>query len=231
MVAPLVRVTSGTGCHVRIFWSNRWQRLGDNFSRSSCPVSGRRLATPFSCGNLVLLRLTAVRNQICAGDMGTIDGKGACGTDDDSWSWDTDFEDDSGYEVPLQAGDYEPIGWPPQHSAKPERPAATLSRPLPPVPRAQQQQEDPGGDPPLAGARGACRGRAPPVGLRFGGRPFHLRVRRRTDGRLALGSEKPCERSFDSLGQLVEHHCREPILLTSRGCPAGRTTLALPPLT
>ncbi|XP_037511906.1 SH2 domain-containing adapter protein F isoform X7 [Rhipicephalus sanguineus] len=171
-------------------------------------------------------------------------------TDDDSWSWDTDFEDDSGYEVPLQAGDYEPVGWPPQHSAKPERPAAALSRPLPPVPRVQQQ-EDPGEDPPwlvrveraeaerlLSGARDGSfvvrpsRGEAPfALSLRFGGRPFHLRVRRRTDGRLALGSEKPCERSFDSLGQLVEHHCREPILLTSRGCPAGRTTLALPPLT
>ncbi|XP_037511908.1 uncharacterized protein LOC119388286 isoform X9 [Rhipicephalus sanguineus] len=113
------------------------------------------------------------------------------------------------------------------------------------------QQEDPGEDPPwlvrveraeaerlLSGARDGSfvvrpsRGEAPfALSLRFGGRPFHLRVRRRTDGRLALGSEKPCERSFDSLGQLVEHHCREPILLTSRGCPAGRTTLALPPLT
>ncbi|XP_037511912.1 SH2 domain-containing adapter protein D isoform X11 [Rhipicephalus sanguineus] len=127
--------------------------------------------------------------------------------------------------------------------------AAALSRPLPPVPRVQQ--EDPGEDPPwlvrveraeaerlLSGARDGSfvvrpsRGEAPfALSLRFGGRPFHLRVRRRTDGRLALGSEKPCERSFDSLGQLVEHHCREPILLTSRGCPAGRTTLALPPLT
>ncbi|KAH8040209.1 hypothetical protein HPB51_009757 [Rhipicephalus microplus] len=113
------------------------------------------------------------------------------------------------------------------------------------------QQEDFGADPPwlvrveraeaerlLSGARDGSfvvrpsRGEAPfALSLRFGGRPFHLRVRRRTDGRLALGSEKPCERSFDSLGQLVEHHCREPILLTSRGCPAGRTTLALPPLT
>lgn len=182
--------------------------------------------------------------------MGTMDGKAASGTDDDSWSWDTDFEDDSGYEVPLQAGDYEPVGWPSQHIAKPERPAATLSRPLPPVPRVQRQ-EDSGADPPwlvrveradaerlLSGARDGSfvvrpsRGEAPfALSLRFGGRPFHLRVRRRTDGRLALGSEKPCERSFDSLGQLVEHHCREPILLTSRGCPAGRTTLALPPLT
>ncbi|KAH7965223.1 hypothetical protein HPB49_004768 [Dermacentor silvarum] len=117
--------------------------------------------------------------------------------------------------------------------------------------RGLQQQEDPGGDPPwlvqveradaerlLSGARDGSfvvrpsRGEAPfALSLRFGGRPFHLRVRRRADGRLALGSEKPRERSFDSLVQLVEHHCREPILLTSRGRPAGRTTLAPPPLT
>ncbi|XP_049269857.1 SH2 domain-containing adapter protein D isoform X4 [Rhipicephalus sanguineus] len=215
-----------------LLWSNRWQRrqrLCSNIPRSPRPAFKIRIMD--QC------------------DSGTMDGKGASGTDDDSWSWDTDFEDDSGYEVPLQAGDYEPVGWPPQHSAKPERPAAALSRPLPPVPRVQQ--EDPGEDPPwlvrveraeaerlLSGARDGSfvvrpsRGEAPfALSLRFGGRPFHLRVRRRTDGRLALGSEKPCERSFDSLGQLVEHHCREPILLTSRGCPAGRTTLALPPLT
>ncbi|XP_054933539.1 SH2 domain-containing adapter protein D isoform X1 [Dermacentor andersoni] len=179
-----------------------------------------------------------------------MDGRAASGADDDNWSWDTDFEDDSGYEVPLQAGDYEPIGWPPQHSANFERSGATLSRPLPPVPPVQQQ-EDPGGDPPwlvhveradaerlLSGARDGSfvvrpsRGEAPfALSLRFGGRPFHLRVRRRADGRLALGSEKPRERSFDSLAQLVEHHCREPILLTSRGRPAGRTTLAPPSLT
>ncbi|XP_037511905.1 SH2 domain-containing adapter protein D isoform X6 [Rhipicephalus sanguineus] len=211
-----------------LLWSNRWQRrqrLCSNIPRSPRPVT---VALWMAKGPAVYV----------------------CRTDDDSWSWDTDFEDDSGYEVPLQAGDYEPVGWPPQHSAKPERPAAALSRPLPPVPRVQQQ-EDPGEDPPwlvrveraeaerlLSGARDGSfvvrpsRGEAPfALSLRFGGRPFHLRVRRRTDGRLALGSEKPCERSFDSLGQLVEHHCREPILLTSRGCPAGRTTLALPPLT
>lgn len=183
-----------------------------------------------------------------------MDGKVTSGTDDDSWSWDTDFEDDSGYEVPLQAGDYEPVGWPPHHSAKPERPGAALSRPLPPVPPIQQQhqhqqhEDHSVGDPLwlvhveraeaerlLSGARDGSfvvrpsRGEAPfALSLRFGGRPFHLRVRRRTDGRLALGSEKPRERSFDSLRQLVEHHCREPILLTSRGSPAGRTTLALP---
>lgn len=74
------------------------------------------------------------------------------------------------------------------------------------------------------------RGGAPfALSLRFGGRDFHLRVRRRADGRLALGSEKPREHSFATLAQLVAHHRREPILLTSKGRPAGRTTLAQPP--
>lgn len=173
-----------------------------------------------------------------------MDCKTVSGVDDDSWSWDTDFEDDSGYEVPLQAGDYEPVGWPSQHDSKPEsKPAVASSRPLPPVP--SNQEDHWGGDSSwvvnveraeaerlLLGARDGSfvvrpsRGEAPfALSLRFGGRPFHLRIRQRADGRLALGSEKPRERTFSSLAQLVAYHRREPILLTSRGRPAGRTIL------
>lgn len=164
--------------------------------------------------------------------------------DDDSWSWDTDFEDDSGYEVPLQAGDYEPVGWPSQHDAKPHSmPAAASSRPLPPVPSNQEDHwsadaswvvnvERAEAERLLLRARDGSfvirpsRGEAPfALSLRFGGRPFHLHIRQRADGRLALGSEKAHEHTFSSLTQLVAHHRREPILLTSRGQPAGRTLL------
>lgn len=181
-----------------------------------------------------------------------MDCRAVSGTDDDSWSWDTDFEDDSGYEVPLQAGDYEPVGCPPQHCTKPYVPGGAVSRPLPPVPSNQrpQQEEDGGGsgvgelpwllpverseaERLLSGMPDGTfvvrpsHGGAPfALSLRFGGRHFHLRVRRRADGRLALGSEKPREQSFATLAQLVAHHRREPILLTSKGRPAGHTTLA-----
>lgn len=183
-----------------------------------------------------------------------MDCRAVSGTDDDSWSWDTDFEDDSGYEVPLQAGDYEPVGCPPQHCTKPYVPGGAVSRPLPPVPCNQRPQQEDGsgggvGELPwllhverdeaerlLSGTPDGTfvvrpsRGGAPfALSLRFGGRDFHLRVRRRADGRLALGSEKPREHSFATLAQLVAHHRREPILLTSKGRPAGRTTLAQPP--
>lgn len=180
-----------------------------------------------------------------------MDCRAVSGADDDSWSWDTDFEDDSGYEVPLQAGDYEPVGCPPLHCTKqPCVPGGAVSRPLPPVPPNQPRREEEGeeelpwllpverggAERLLRGTRDGTfvvrpsRGGAPfALSLRFGGRDFHLRVRRRPDGRLALGSEKPREHSFATLAQLVAHHRREPILLTSRGRPAGRTTLAQPP--
>lgn len=49
--------------------------------------------------------------------------------------------------------------------------------------------------------------------LRHAGREVNLIVRRRPDGRFALGSEKPGEVSFGSMEELVQHHQREPLAL------------------
>ncbi|XP_040079623.1 B-cell linker protein isoform X1 [Ixodes scapularis] len=60
-------------------------------------------------------------------------------------------------------------------------------------------------------------------------RLFHLNIRRRTDNTYALGTEKPLEKTFASILDLIEYHQHEPIILTSRGRPAGQTTLTVSP--
>ncbi|CAN7990369.1 unnamed protein product [Ixodes hexagonus] len=60
-------------------------------------------------------------------------------------------------------------------------------------------------------------------------RLFHLNIRRRSDSTYALGTEKPLEKSFPSILELIEYHQQEPIILTSRGRPAGQTTLTVSP--
>lgn len=60
-------------------------------------------------------------------------------------------------------------------------------------------------------------------------RLFHLNIRRRSDNTYALGTEKPLEKTFASILDLIEYHQHEPIILTSRGRPAGQTTLTMSP--
>lgn len=60
-------------------------------------------------------------------------------------------------------------------------------------------------------------------------RIFHLNVRHRTDGLYALGMEKYKEKTFASVAELVEHHNSEPIFLTSKGMPSGKTRLIFTP--
>jgi hypothetical protein len=49
------------------------------------------------------------------------------------------------------------------------------------------------------------------------GRVFHLNIRKRFDGLYALGKEKPREKTFKTVADLVSYHSSEPILLTTRG--------------
>ena len=53
------------------------------------------------------------------------------------------------------------------------------------------------------------------VALHFGCR--HLNVRRRADGRVALGMMKDDERAFDSLEALVEYHREIPLVVLGVG--------------
>lgn len=55
---------------------------------------------------------------------------------------------------------------------------------------------------------------------------FHLNIRRRPDDTFALGKEKKKEKTFLSVADLISFHQAEPILLTSRGEPAGKTVLS-----
>ncbi|CAG2114600.1 unnamed protein product, partial [Medioppia subpectinata] len=55
------------------------------------------------------------------------------------------------------------------------------------------------------------------------GRVFHLNIRKRPDGLFALGKEKTREKTFKTVSDLVSYHTSEPILLTTRGTPAGKT--------
>ncbi|XP_054711484.1 lymphocyte cytosolic protein 2-like [Uloborus diversus] len=56
-------------------------------------------------------------------------------------------------------------------------------------------------------------------------RLFHLNIRRRSDDTFALGKEKKKEKTFPTVADLISYHQAEPILLTSRGEPAGKTIL------
>ncbi|XP_064465905.1 lymphocyte cytosolic protein 2-like isoform X2 [Ornithodoros turicata] len=60
-------------------------------------------------------------------------------------------------------------------------------------------------------------------------RIFHLNIRRRNDNTYALGTEKPMEKTFTSIPELIEYHQQEPIILTSKGRPAGQTSLVVTP--
>ncbi|XP_018494038.1 lymphocyte cytosolic protein 2 [Galendromus occidentalis] len=57
------------------------------------------------------------------------------------------------------------------------------------------------------------------------GRIFHLLIRKRPDDTFALGSEKPKEKVFKMVSDLIEYHRQEEILLTSRNQSAGSTRL------
>ncbi|XP_022244800.1 B-cell linker protein-like isoform X2 [Limulus polyphemus] len=59
----------------------------------------------------------------------------------------------------------------------------------------------------------------------FSNRIFHLNLRQRPDGLFALGREKPREKTFSTVAELISYHQKEPILLTARGEPAGKTCL------
>lgn len=58
-----------------------------------------------------------------------------------------------------------------------------------------------------------------------GGKIFHLNIRHRPDGMFSLGKEKPREKAFGSVDDLINFHQKEPILLTIRGETAGKTIL------
>ncbi|XP_054158354.1 lymphocyte cytosolic protein 2-like [Oppia nitens] len=63
------------------------------------------------------------------------------------------------------------------------------------------------------------------------GRVFHLNIRKRPDSLYALGKEKSREKTFKTVADLVSYHTTEPILLTTRGTPAGKTRLIVTPST
>ncbi|EFX88924.1 hypothetical protein DAPPUDRAFT_234063 [Daphnia pulex] len=54
---------------------------------------------------------------------------------------------------------------------------------------------------------------------------FHILIRKRSDGKLALGSEKEEENTFHSLNELVQFHFDEAMQLHSSKRPAGKTRL------
>ncbi|XP_067135296.1 lymphocyte cytosolic protein 2-like isoform X2 [Centruroides vittatus] len=57
------------------------------------------------------------------------------------------------------------------------------------------------------------------------GKIFHLNIRHRPDGMFSLGREKPREKAFVSVVDLITFHQKEPILLTLRGETVGKTIL------
>lgn len=59
------------------------------------------------------------------------------------------------------------------------------------------------------------------------GKIFHLNIRLRSDGMYSLGREKPREKAFPSVADLIIFHQKEPILLTSKGEPAGKAILCI----
>ncbi|XP_022255875.1 B-cell linker protein-like isoform X1 [Limulus polyphemus] len=59
----------------------------------------------------------------------------------------------------------------------------------------------------------------------YTGRVFHLNLRERQDGLYALGKEKTREKTFSTVAELIGFHQKEPILLTTKGEPAGKTCL------
>lgn len=67
------------------------------------------------------------------------------------------------------------------------------------------------------------------LSIYYQGRLFHLNIRRRSDSTYALGTEKSLEKTFGSILELIEYHQHDPIILTSRGRPAGQTTLVVSP--
>ncbi|EFX61282.1 hypothetical protein DAPPUDRAFT_274226, partial [Daphnia pulex] len=54
---------------------------------------------------------------------------------------------------------------------------------------------------------------------------FHILIRKISDGKLALGSEKEEENTFHSLNELVQFHFDEAMQLHSSKRPAGKTRL------
>ncbi|RWS29412.1 B-cell linker protein-like protein, partial [Leptotrombidium deliense] len=58
---------------------------------------------------------------------------------------------------------------------------------------------------------------------------FHLNIRRRQDGLFALGKFKEREKTFRTVPDLIFYHQKEPILLTTKGKPAGTTKLSKTP--
>ncbi|UXI20423.1 Putative ATP-dependent RNA helicase DDX11-like protein [Sarcoptes scabiei] len=56
-------------------------------------------------------------------------------------------------------------------------------------------------------------------------RVFHLNIRKRLDQLFALGTEKPREKTFNTIADLIEFHSVEPIYLTLKGLIVGVTVL------
>ncbi|XP_076362672.1 uncharacterized protein LOC143253166 isoform X3 [Tachypleus tridentatus] len=131
------------------------------------------------------------------------------------------------------------------------------NRPLPPVPAASKLYQDPkkekdlihqyswfhdveretaeqllqqqDGDGVYLVRQSRRAGQANPYTLTilFSNRIFHLNLRQRPDGLFALGREKPREKTFSTVAELISYHQKEPILLTTRGEPAGKTCLSV----
>ncbi|XP_076372013.1 uncharacterized protein LOC143257355 isoform X2 [Tachypleus tridentatus] len=126
------------------------------------------------------------------------------------------------------------------------------SRPLPPVPAVPQdprKDQDPllqypwyhdierdnaekllqkqGGDGFYLVRPSRRAGQANPYTLTilYSGRIFHLNLRERQDGLYALGREKNREKTFSTVAELIGFHQKEPILLTTKGEPAGKICL------
>ncbi|PSN34741.1 hypothetical protein C0J52_23122 [Blattella germanica] len=65
--------------------------------------------------------------------------------------------------------------------------------------------------------------------LWYNGRIYNINVRHRTDGRYALGTEKPKEQSFTSIEELVYNYQSEKLVLYSGGEKTGRALLKSSP--
>ncbi|XP_068625681.1 uncharacterized protein [Battus philenor] len=72
-------------------------------------------------------------------------------------------------------------------------------------------------------------GHAYTLSVACGGGVHNVRVRRRADGRLALGSARRGERSFGGAVELLRHHRRRRVLLLSAGRVIGATALTSTP--